>query len=75
MWPFKTTVKFVNDDGNEIRLHYAVSAGDVSEAKSELEKRFLSLEVFGYKIEEIVAATKREAATLNLPAGCVVLLA
>jgi hypothetical protein len=73
-WPFKTTVKFRNDDGREIRLTYAVSAGDLIEAKCELERRFLSQEVFGYTIEQIVAATKQEATIFNLPARCIQLL-
>jgi hypothetical protein len=73
-WPYKTTVRFKNDHGREIRLTYAISAGDMIEAKCELERRFLSQEVFGYTIERIVAATKEEAAKFNLPAGCVVLL-
>ena len=39
MWPFKTTIAFRNDDGGELRLTYAVSAGDMIEAKCELERR------------------------------------
>ena len=45
-----------------------------SEAKSELEARLLGQEVFGYVIEEVVAATGQEAAQLKLPDGCVQLL-
>ena len=74
-WPFKTTIAFRNDDGGELRLTYAVSAGDMIEAKCELERRFQALGIFGYTIETIVAATNREADRFNLPAGCVQLLA
>lgn len=73
-WPFKTTVKFRNDDGRELRLTYAVSASDVIEAQRELERRFCSQGVFGYTIEQIVTATKQEATIFNLPPRCVQLL-
>ena len=73
-WPFKTTIAFRKDDGGELRLTYAVSAGDMIEAKCELERRLLDLGIFGYTIETIVAATNREADRFNLPAGCVQLL-
>jgi len=73
-WPFKTTIAFRKDDGGALRLTYAVSAGDIIEAKCELERRFLDLGICGYTIEEIVAATQREADRYNLPAGCVQLL-
>ena len=72
--PFKTTVKFKSDDGRDVRLQYLVSADNSIEAKCELERRFLNQEVFGYKIETIVAATFEEAAIFKLPAGCVQLL-
>jgi len=72
--PFKTTVKFRSDDGRDVRLQYLVSADNSIEAKYELERRFLNQEVFGYKIERIVAATSEEAAVFKLPAGCVQLL-
>ena len=72
--PFKTTVKFKSDDGREVRLQYLVSADNSIEAKCELERRFLNQEVFGYKIETIVAATSAAAAIFKLPAGCVQLL-
>ena len=72
--PFKTTVKFKSDDGREVRLQYLVSADNSIEAKCELERRFLNQEVFGYKIETIVAATSAEEAIFKLPAGCVQLL-
>ena len=71
MRPFKTTIAFRNDDGGELRLTYAVSAGDMIEAKCELERRFEALGIFGYTIETIIAATNREANRYNLPAGCV----
>ena len=55
--PFVTTVKFENDDGGALRLHYAVAAADTADAKAELERRFLDLEVDHYTIERIVEAT------------------
>jgi hypothetical protein len=73
-WPFKTTIAFRNDNGEELRLTYAVSAGDMIDAKCELERRLKDLGIFGYTIETIVAATNREANRFNLPAGCVQLL-
>ena len=60
--PFKTTAKFATDDAQEIRLEYLVSAKSSTEAKSELERRLLGQEVFGYIVEKVVAATKQEAA-------------
>ena len=51
-WPFVTTVKFENEDGNVIRLAYAVTAVDMTDAKTELERRFLDLEVHRYTIEK-----------------------
>jgi hypothetical protein len=74
-WPFKTTVRFVKNEQHTVRLQYAVAAESASQAKTELQRRFLQQEVFGYQIEDVVAATGIEAAQLNLPAGCVVLLA
>jgi hypothetical protein len=65
--PFKTTVKFATDDAQEIRLEYLVSAKSSTEAKSELERRLLGQEVFGYIVEKVVAATKQEAAFFRLP--------
>lgn len=73
-WPFKTTVKFATDDAQEIRLEYLVSAKSSIEAKSELERRLLGQEVFGYIVEKVVAATTQEAAMFNPPSGCVQLL-
>jgi hypothetical protein len=73
-WPFKTTVKFATDDAQEIRLEYLVSAKSSIDAKSELERRLLGQEVFGYIVEKVVAATKQEAAIFRLPSGCVQLL-
>ena len=69
-WPFKTTVKFEGRDGHVVRLQYAVCAM----SESELQRRLLGQEVFGYTVEDIVAATGKEAAQLNLPDGCVQLL-
>jgi hypothetical protein len=73
-WPFKTTIAFRNDGGEECRLTYAVSAGDMIDAKCEMERRLNDLGIFSYTIETIVAATNREADRFNLPAGCVQLL-
>ena len=74
-WPFVTTVKFENEDGSVIRLTYAVAAVDMTDAKTELERRFLDLEVHRYTIEEIVEATALQARMLKLPPRCVMLLA
>jgi hypothetical protein len=73
-WPFKTTVVFVDGNGREQRLSYAVSADNGIKAKSQLERRLLGQEVRGYRVESVVAATVGEAANLRLPAGCVQLL-
>jgi hypothetical protein len=54
-------------------IEYA--AASAAAAKAELERRLLGQEVFGYQIENVVAATGAEAAQLNLPDGCVMLLA
>jgi hypothetical protein len=60
-WPFLTTVKFKTEDGGVVRLDYAVSAIDRNHAKSELKRRFLDQEVFGYVVEKVTAATSLEA--------------
>jgi hypothetical protein len=73
--PFVTTVKFENEDGDIVRVEYAVAAVDTSAAKIELERRFLDLEVDGYTIERIVEATTLQARMLKLPPRCVILLA
>jgi hypothetical protein len=73
-WPFKTTVKFTTDGAQEVRLEYLVSANSSIAAKCELERRLIDREVFGYIVEKVVAATKREAAMFKLPSGCVQLL-
>ena len=73
--PFVTTVKFENQDGGVLRLDYAVAAVDTIAAKTELERRFLDLEVDGYTIERIVEATALQARMLKLPPRCVMLLA
>jgi hypothetical protein len=44
-------------------------------AKRELLRRFTEQQLNGYEIEYVVAATGQEAARLNLPDDCVVLLA
>ena len=73
-WPFKTTIKFAGRDGNVVRLQYAVSAMSERDAKQELERRLLGQEVFGYTVEDVVAATGMEAEQLQLPEGCIQLL-
>ena len=73
-WPFLTTVKFQNEDGGVVRLEYAVSATDRDHAKSELKRRLLNQEVFGYEVEKVTAATSLEAMALKLPERCVMLL-
>jgi len=70
--PFVTTVKFENKNGGVMRSEYAVAAVD---AKTELERRFLDLEVEHYTIERIVEATTLQARMLKLPPSSVMLLA
>jgi hypothetical protein len=72
--PYKTMVKFKFHDGNEQRVQYLVSAGNSIEAKCELERRFHDRELFEYKIENVVEATRQEAAFFDLPAGCIQVL-
>jgi hypothetical protein len=73
--PFVTTVKFENAAGDVMRSQYAVAAVDTLDAKTELERRFLDLEVDSYTIERIVEATTLQARMLKLPPRCVMLLA
>jgi len=73
-WPFLTTVKFKTQDGGVVRLHYAVSAIDRNHAKSELKRRIMKQEVFGYVVEKVIAATSLEALALKLPERSVMLL-
>jgi hypothetical protein len=73
-WPFKTTISFAGPYGKVVRVLYAVSAVSASQAKTELEQRLSREEVFGYVVEEVVAATGREAFQLMLPENCVQLL-
>ena len=72
--PFVTTVAFADHDGKTAQLQYGVSAGDEREARSELERRFLSQELYKFSILEIRPATSSEAETLNLSAGGIKLL-
>jgi hypothetical protein len=58
-----------------MRLEYAVAAVDATDAKTELERRFLDLEVDRYTIERIVEATTLQARMLKLPPCCVMLVA
>jgi len=64
--PFVTTVKFETKTGGVMRLEYAVAAVDTAKAKTELERRFLDLEVEHYTIEKIVEATTLQARMLKL---------
>jgi len=73
--PFVATVRFENEDGDVVRVEYAVAAVDTIAAKTELERRFVDLEIVGYTIERIMEATTLQAQTLNLPPRCVMLLA
>jgi hypothetical protein len=73
--PFVATVKFENEDGDVVRVEYAVAAVDTIAAQTELERRFVDLEIVGYTIERIMEATTLQAQTLNLPPRCVMLLA
>jgi hypothetical protein len=73
--PFVTTVKFENEDGDVVRVEYAIAALDTIAAKAELERRFVDLEIVGYTIEQIIEATTLQAQMLNLPPRCVILLA
>jgi len=51
-----------------------VAAGNEREARSELERRFLSQELYKFSILEIRRATSREAAALDLSVGGIKLL-
>ena len=73
-WPFKTTVRYVQEH-KTVRIQYAVCAHNVAAAKRELLRRFTERQVNGYEIEYVVAASGQEAARLNLPDDCIVLLA
>ena len=73
-WPFKTTVRYVQEH-KTVRIQYAVCADNVTAAKRELLRRFTEQQMNGYEIEYVVAASGQEAARLNLPDDCVVLLA
>ncbi len=72
--PFVTTVAFADHDGKTASLQYGVSAGTENEARSELERRFLSQELYKFSILEIRRATTSETASLNLSAGAIKLL-
>ena len=73
-WRFKTTVRYVQEH-KTVRIQYAVCADNVASATQELLRRFTEQHVDGYEIENVVAVTGQEAARLNLPDDCVVLLA
>jgi hypothetical protein len=72
--PFVTTVSFADRDGTAVHLQYGVSAGDETEARSEIERRMINQELFNYSILEIRRATSSETASLDLPAGTIKLL-
>jgi hypothetical protein len=63
-WPFKTTVRYDRPE-TTVRVQYAVCADNYRAAKRELIRRLAQQEVEGYVIEQVVAATGREAAQLN----------
>jgi hypothetical protein len=73
-WPFVTTVAFDSQDGGVSRLEYAVSAVSSSDAAAELQRRFLNNELFGYRIESVIAATGEQERSLNLPPRCITLI-
>jgi hypothetical protein len=72
--PFVTTVAFADHDGKTANLQYGVSAGNENEARTELERRFLSQELYKFSILEIRRATTSEAASLDLSVGSIKLL-
>jgi hypothetical protein len=74
-WPYKTSVRFQSFEGIESRLDYWVSAANGDEAERTLKERLTSNEVFGYRAAGARPATKDEAAWINLPPNCVMLLA
>lgn len=74
-WPFKTIIKFVDGSGREQRLCYAVSATSSDEAQDAIRHRLMAHEIFGFTVEQVVAATVGEAREIDLPRGCVQLLA
>ena len=73
-WPFKTTVRYAHEY-KTVRIQYAVCADNVAAAKRGLLRRFTEQQMNGYEIEYVVAASGQEAAQLNLPDDCIVLLA
>jgi hypothetical protein len=74
-WPYKTTVRFESLEGIESRLDYWVSASNSENAERTLKERFINNEVFGYRFAGARPATKDEAAWIDLPPNCVMLLA
>jgi hypothetical protein len=72
--PFVTIVAFAGHNGETEELQYGVSAGNEREVRSELERRFLSQELYKFSILEIRRATSSEAAALDLPSGAIKLL-
>jgi hypothetical protein len=74
-WPYKTTVRCQSVDGIESRLDYWVSATNSDEAERTLKDRLINNELFGYRSAGARPATKDEAAWINLPPNCVMLLA
>jgi hypothetical protein len=73
-WPFKTTIRYVKEH-KTVRIQYAVCAENVAAAKRGPLRRFTEQQMNGYEIEYVVAASGQEAARLNLPDDCIVLLA
>jgi hypothetical protein len=52
-----------------------VSAKTCDEAKDAIQNRLFAQEIFGFTVEHVVAATIGEAREIDLPTGCVQLLA
>ncbi len=74
-WPYKTTVRCQSTDGIESRLDYWVSATNSDEAERRLKDRLINNELLGYHSAGPRPATKAEAAWIDLPPNCVMLLA
>jgi hypothetical protein len=72
--PFVTTVSFADRDGMTVNLQYGVAAVDEHEARSEMQRRLINQEVCNYSISEVRRATSREAESLNLADGSIILL-
>jgi hypothetical protein len=74
-WPYKNNCPVSKRRGSESRLDYWVSATNCDEAERRLKERLTNNEVIGYRVAGARPATKDEAAWINLPPNCVMLLA